>query len=159
MGGECVMPFLPVEFGGAQKHTRAHFPTHHVHPLIQFQRQITIRLDPTGHCFADNGFGCGPNDVWFGQFRIRVGLQRAVNHTQTVMGDDGGFFRKSSDVFSFFVKKFNGNQQREICVLNALGLDPFIHFITHQFPNGPTIRFDGHATAHGGIFRQIGRGD
>ena len=48
--------FLPKEFGGAQKQTRSHLPADNVRPLVDEDRQITIRLHPfrvtrTDDCF------------------------------------------------------------------------------------------------------------
>ena len=41
--------FLPQELAGAQKGRGVlEFPTHHVGPLIEFEGQITVRLNPIG---------------------------------------------------------------------------------------------------------------
>ena len=50
------MALLPQELAGPQKHPRAHFPAHHIGPLVGQQRQIAPRLDPARHRLADHRF-------------------------------------------------------------------------------------------------------
>ena len=65
MGG---VTFLPVEFQRAQEQARAHFPAHHVAPLVDQHRQVAVRLDPLGVHVADDGLGGRPHHQRLLQF-------------------------------------------------------------------------------------------
>jgi hypothetical protein len=43
----CVA-FLPQELTGSHKNARPHFPSNHIAPLVDEQRQIPVTVDPSG---------------------------------------------------------------------------------------------------------------
>ncbi len=102
-GGMGGVPFLPQEFGSAEKQTGAHFPTHHVCPLVDEDGKVAIRCNPVLIRVPYDGFrGRADNKLFF-----QLGL-RVDNHTgavgivfQTVVGHDGTLFGKPLDMLRF----------------------------------------------------------
>ena len=72
------MAFLPQEFSGAQEGTGTHFPANDIGPLVDQQRQISIRLDPVFVCIPDDGLLSGTHNQFFFQSGIRVHDQSAA---------------------------------------------------------------------------------
>ena len=94
--------FLPQKFGCPQEQSRPHFPSHDVAPLVDQDRQITIRLHPFRVACADDRLTRRPNDQRFGQFRFRIGHQPTILvDLEPVMCDHGTLFGKAFDVLSF----------------------------------------------------------
>ena len=60
-GGVRGVALLPQEFGGPQEKPRPQLPPHHVRPLVQQQRQITVALHPLAHVLADDRLRGRPN--------------------------------------------------------------------------------------------------
>lgn len=88
--------FLPEKFAGAQEGPGGLFPAHDVAPLIDFQGQVTVRLNPFGIHRADDGLGRGTDGK-------RLGQLFPARHR-----DDGHFGRKALDVFRFLGEKLIG---------------------------------------------------
>ncbi len=95
--------FLPEEFGRAQEHACAHFPPHHVSPLVDQNRQVAVGCDPILICVPDDGFGCGAYDQFL--FETGIGVDHHAGSVggvfKTVVCHHGAFFGKSFHVFGF----------------------------------------------------------
>ena len=157
-GGVCRVSFLPEEFRRAEEQTRAHFPAHHVAPLVAQHGQIAPRFDPTAIGVPDRGFGGGANDELFFEFR------RGVHHYavaffvcfESIVGHHSAFFGKSFHVLRFFRKIAFGDEQGEVGVLHARGFETGVECLLYPFPDGITIGLDHHAAAHGRLFGEVG---
>ena len=145
---------LPEEFRRAEKKTRPHFPADHIGPLVDEQRQVAIRLHPAGVGRTDDGFGCRADDERFGQFTSRD--QFAVLFLEPVVRDDSAFLGKAFDVLGFFFEEAQRDEEREVGVDVSGRLEHGVQLALHVLPNPPAPRFDDHAAADIGIFREIG---
>ncbi|CAB4711194.1 unannotated protein [freshwater metagenome] len=74
-GGVSAVAFLPQELASPQKQSGSKLPTHHIRPLIQQERQVSIGLNPFGHVLADNRFRGGPHN-----HRLIEFLASAMSH-------------------------------------------------------------------------------
>ncbi len=54
--------FLPEELGRSQEEARAHFPAHHVAPLVDQDGQVAVALHPLGVHVTDHRLGRGADD-------------------------------------------------------------------------------------------------
>ena len=70
------MAFLPKKFRRAQQNARAHFPPHHIRPLVEQHRQVAIGFDPFRHRLADHRFRGRAHDQRFFQLRRRAPARR-----------------------------------------------------------------------------------
>ena len=75
------------------------------------------------------------------------------------MSDDGAFLGEAGSVLFFLGEQRERNEKREIGVDVAGGLETVVEFALHLFPDGVAVRLDDHATAHGGMFGEIGAFD
>ncbi len=148
---------LPEELGGAQEQAGAHFPAHDVAPLVDQDRQVAVGLDPAGERGADDGLGGRAHDQRLFQLALGVGHQTtlAIVH-QTVMGDHRAFLGEAFDVLGLLLKERLGDEQREVGILVAGGLELLIQVALHVLPQGIAPGLDHHAAAHIGIFGQVG---
>ena len=160
-GGMSGVTFLPEEFAGAQEGTCAHFPTHHVAPLVAHQGQVAIRLYPVLIGVPYNGFRCGANDQLLFKLGGGVYLNSALVGfgTQPVVGNHSSLFCKALHMLGFARKKRFGNKQREIGVLCAGFFEHLVELVLHLFPDGIAIGLDNHATTHGRLLCEVGLHD
>jgi hypothetical protein len=75
------------------------------------------------------------------------------------MGDDRHFLGEALDVFSLAGEIGERDEQREVAVLHARGLDPVVHQALDAFPYAVAPRFDHHAPAHPRFLGEVGGGD
>ena len=128
-----MWPFLPEEFRRAQEHARAQLPANDVGPLIDQHRQIAPALDPLGEEVADDGLRRRPDDV--GLFQLLAAGHR--HHRQ--LG------REAFHVLGFLLQKALRDQQREIHVLVAGGLEAVVELALQELPDGVAVGLDDHA--------------
>ena len=127
------MAFLPEKFRGAQKHARAQLPANHVGPLVHQHGQVAPALDPLGEEVADDGLRRRTDDVRLFQF-LAAGD-----------GHHGQLRREAFDVLGFLVQKALRDQQREIHVLMAGGLEAVVELALQQLPDSVAVGLDDHA--------------
>ena len=152
--------FLPQEFRGAQEQTRAHFPAHHVGPLIDEQRQIAVALHPLGETRADDRLRSWTHDQRLFEFarRHEAGLSVGFDSwLQTMMGNDRALFGEAVDVFRFLLQKRKRDEQREIRVAMSRVLEHAVEHALNVFPRRVSPRLDHHAAAHRTGLGQLGR--
>src|SRR3989475_11169034 len=151
--------FLPEEFGGAQKETGAQLPAHDVAPLVQQERQIAIALDPLREHRVDDRLGRRPHDQRFLERRRGIDRDgarpRLSRGAEPRVGDDRHLFRKPLDVLRFLGEKTHRNEQREVGVAVAGGLEHGIQGALHQLPNAVAVGPDDHAATHRRIIREL----
>ena len=133
VGGVRGVAFLPEEFGGAQEHARAQLPADDVGPLVHQHRQVAPALDPLGEEVADDGLRRRTDDV--GLFELLAAGD----------GDHRQLRREAFHVLGFLLQKALRDQQREINVLVAGGLEAVVEFALQQLPDGVAVGLDDHA--------------
>ena len=125
--------FLPEEFRGAQKHARAQLPANDVGPLIHQHGQIAPALDPLGEEVADDGLRGRPDDV-----RLFQLLAAGQGHHRQLG-------REAFHVLGLLVQKALRDQQREVHILMAGGLEAVVELALQQLPDGVAVGLDDHA--------------
>ena len=138
------MTFLPEELSRSQEKSSPQFPTHHVCPLVDQQRQIAIALDPLAEHGTNDGFTGRTNDQRFIQLSRRLQSTLAVIF-QTVMGDHCTFFGKAVHVLRFLFEEALGNEQWEIRIAVTGFFEPSIQITLDVLPDGVPPRLDDHA--------------
>ena len=133
MRGVRGVAFLPEELGGAQEHARAQLPADDVGPLVDQQRQIAPALNPLGEEVADDGL------------RSRTDHVRLFEFLAAGDGDHRQLRREAFHVLGFFLQEALRNQQREVDVLVAGGLEAVVELALQHFPDGVAVRLDDHA--------------
>src|SRR3546814_13768993 len=100
------------------------------------------------HRRTDHRFRGRADDQRLLQLRFGVGheLAPAVGN-QTVVRDDRHFLRETIDMVGFLFKEAQGNEQREIGVLDARLLDRGGHHRLDAFLDALARRLDHHAAA------------
>ena len=116
LGGRLVgrVTLLPEELGRAQEEPGPQLPPHHVRPLVVEQGQIAVGLDPARICAPDGCLGRGPNH------------ERLVEHRSARLGHNRDLRREPVDEVALSGEHRLWNQQREVDVLVAGGLDPVV---------------------------------
>ena len=153
-GGMHRVTFLPQELCCSQKHSRTHFPSHHIRPLVDQDGQIAMTLDPFGIGRANDRLAGWTYDQGFlklagrSQSTIRVWLEAMMSYHRT-------FFGKSLHVLSFLFKKAHRNEEGKISILVARRLEHVIQGSLHVFPQPIAPWFDHHAATNGTIFGQV----
>ena len=137
------VPFLPEEFGRPEKRPRDLLPPDDVRPLIDQDGQVAPRLNPLRVQRADDHFGRRPDDERLGKLFIA-----AARHPRDLR-------RKAFDVFLLFHQQAGRDEEREVRVDVAGGLDPAIERLLDQFPDGIAVRPDRHAALDLGVIRQL----
>ena len=152
--------FLPEELAGAQEHPRAHLPAHHVRPLVGEQRQVAPRLHPARHGIADDRLGGRADDQRLFQLRGRIGDQPALAvGDQAVVGDDRHLLGEALDVLGLAGEVRKRDEQREVAVRDARGLDAVVHQALDALPDAVAPGLDHHAAAHARFLGEVGGGD
>ena len=124
---------LPEKLGGAQEHARAQLPADDVGPLVHQHRQVAIALDPLREEVADDGFRRRADDV------------RLFEFLAARDGDHRELGREAFHVLGFLLQKALRDQQREIDVLMAGGLEAIVELALQDFPDGIAVGLDDHA--------------
>jgi hypothetical protein len=75
------------------------------------------------------------------------------------MRNDGTFGGETFGVFGFFFEIGKGNEEGEVSVLVAGGLEAPVEVTLDSFPDGKTPRLDDHASSCFGIFSKVGCAD
>ncbi len=75
------------------------------------------------------------------------------------MRDHGAFLGEPRGVLLFLGQERQGDEQREIGVDVAGGLEPVVEFALHLFPDGVAVGFDDHAAAHRRMLGEVGAFD
>ena len=141
--------FLPQKFGRAQKQTGAHFPTHHIGPLVYQNRQIAIRLNPALIGIPDNGFGGRAHNKFFFQTGRRVHTHPAVVvGFKAIVRYHRALFGKPFHVVGLAREKRFWYKERKISILMTRVFEHLIQSRLHFFPNGVAVGLDDHAAAH-----------
>jgi hypothetical protein len=143
LGRVRSVAFLPQKFHRAQKRTRALFPAQHVGPLVDQDRQITVRLQPLGVHRSDDHFRGRPDREALGEF-----LSAAFGHPSD-------FRRETLDVLGFTHEQRFGDQQREVGVLVAGLFEPAIELRLQPFPHSVPVGTQDEATADGRLRDQL----
>ena len=150
------MTFLPQKFRCTQENTRTHLPPHHIRPLIDLERQVAIRLHPSGESLSNNRFRSRAN---YHRLHQRTGgdklslfilFKAGMRHNRTFLGKAIYMLCLLSDITYRY-------QHREISILHVFRFYHTIKCFLDIFPQGVTVRFDNHATAHRRIFSHIRR--
>ena len=106
-------------FAGAEEWTCAHFPSHHIAPLVAHQWQIAPRLNPILICVPDNGLRCRTYNQFFFQFCCGVHFHTALVFlcAQAVVSHHGTFLGKAFHMFCLTREERFGDEKWEIGVL------------------------------------------
>ena len=139
--------FLPEKLGRAQERPRDFLPADDVRPLVDQHGQIAPRLNPFLVHHAEDRLGGRPDD----QLLLEL-FPAAMRH----VGDLG---RKALDVLGFLEQQALGNQQREIRVHMAGGLEALVELLLDQFPNGVAVRPNDHEALDRRVVGQFGLAD
>ena len=86
------------------------------------------------------------------QAALAVGLQPMVRH-------DGAFLGEPFDVLRLFLQEAHRDEQREVGVLVARGLEHRVELALDVLPDRKAPRLDDHAAADVGVLGQVGRFD
>ena len=73
--------------------------------------------------------------------------------------DDGAFLGEAGGVFFLASQIRKRDEKWKVGVDVAGGFEPVIEFALHFLPDGIAVWLDDHATAHGGMFGEIGAFD
>ncbi len=154
------VPLLPEELGGSQEQARPHFPTHHVRPLVDQQRQIAVGLHPAGEGGANDRLGGRPDHVWLRQLTgrnhfcfPRLGI---FHRLQAMMRHHRAFRREALRVLRLLFKIGQRDQQREISVLMPRRLEAAVKLLLDQLPDAVAPRLDHHAAPRLRVLREVG---
>ena len=159
-GGVGGVPLLPQELAGAQEHPRAHFPAHHIGPLVDAQRQITPALHPAAHGGADHRLAGGAHDQRFFQLGGGVGDQAALAiGDQAVVGNNRHFLGEPLHMVGFLGEVGQRDEQREVAIFHPRRLDAGVHQRLYPLPNAVSPRLDHHTAAHARFLGHVGGAD
>ncbi len=148
VAGVGGVALLPEELGGAQEEAGAHLPAHHVGPLVDEQRQVAVAVDPVREEVADDRLGGRADDVGLVE-RLAAGV-----------GDDGELGREALDVLGLLGDEALGDEQREVGVLVAGGLEAGVEVPLDPLPDRVAVRLDDHAALdHLGRLGHLGLAD
>lgn len=109
-GGVSCMAFLPQELGRSQEEPWAKFPAHHVCPLVDEQRQVTVALGPFGEERVYDRLARGAHDD-----RLLELLAAPVRHHCQLGAEAFDVLRLAAEI-AF------GDQEREVGVLGPAAL-------------------------------------
>ena len=159
--GVCRVAFLPEELARAEEKAGAHFPAHHVAPLVAAEGQVAPGVNPLAISVPDGRLRGRTDD----QFLLQT--CRGVNdHTiaigvglQTIVGDDGALLGKSLHVLCLLGEERLRDEHGEIYVLHARFLKTCIKRLLNALPDGIAVGLDDHTAAHIGLFGQVGLDD
>ena len=156
LGGVGGMALLPQKLARAQEGARAHLPAHHVAPLVAHQGQVAVGVDPVLIGIPDDGLGGGADD----ELLLEAGV--GVHHhtlavgvvLEAVVSDHGALLGEALHVLGLAAEERLGDEQGEIGVLVAGGLEHGVELALHLLPDGIAVGLDYHAAAHGRLLGQ-----
>ena len=135
--------FLPQKLGCAQEKTGTQFPTQHISPLVDENRQVPIAHYPLFVHTPNNRFGCGAN------------VQRLFQFLPTADGYYGAFRRESFNMFGFLFHEALGNEQRKIGIHMARFFKHAIQILLYHFPDGVAVGTNNHSSFNRRVVRQL----
>ena len=119
------MSFLPKEFRAAEEWTGGLFPTDDGAPLVEGNREVSIRGDDLFVEVAEEDLGGWTDD------------ERVFELLGSSDRGDEGLWGEAFDMLFLFVEHAHRDDEREIDVLGAkLVLDASIEIVLNLFPNG-----------------------
>ena len=148
----CVS-LLPKKFGRAEEKAGTHFPSDHIGPLVDEQREVAVALHPAGIGRADDGLRGRADDERLVQLAGRDEL--AILFFQPVVGDHGALLGETLHMLGFLLEKTERDEERKVCIHMPGGLEHDIELTLHVFPDPPAPRLDDHAAADVRIFGQV----
>ena len=154
LGFMCRMPLLPEEFGCTEKEPGTHLPTHYIGPLVDKDRQVTVRLYPVLVRIPDDGFGSRTHDKLLFEFRIRVHddtLPVGIVH-QAVVRHHGALLGETLHMVGLTAEKRLGYEKREIGIDMARLLEHVVQSPVHLLPDGISVWLYHHASANSRTF-------
>ena len=84
---------------------------------------------------------------------------RLLELLAAAVGDDGELGAEALDVLGLPVQERLGDEQREVGVLGAGGLDAGVDLGLHPLPDGVAVGPDHHRAPHRAVLGQLGLGD
>jgi len=155
------MSLLPQELRGAKERPGAHFPSHHVAPLVTEDGQVAIGVNPVLVCVPYHCLRCGTYDQFLFELGLRVYHDAFAvgGRLQAIVCHHGALLGKARYVLGLFRKEALGNQQGEISVLHTGCLEHLVKHRLHLFPYRVTIGLDDHTSANGRVFSEVCLGD
>lgn len=139
------MTFLPQKFTGSDERGGVlEFPSDNVSPLVKFQRQITMTLNPFGVGRIHDCLAGRPNCNGLSEF------------TFSWSSDPSNFRRETFNMLFFQLKSFSWDKHREICVLDSVSFDQFVKENLNFFPNRVSPRSQNVTSRHVIIVNESG---
>ena len=146
LGGVGGVALLPEELGGAQEDPGPQLPAHDVGPLVDEQGQVAVALHPLGEERVDDRLAGGAHDDGLLQL-LAAGV-----------GDHGQLGAEALDVLGLLAQVGLGDEEGEVGVLGAGGLDPPVQLGLHALPDGVAVGPDDHRAPDGAVVGQLGLG-
>ena len=152
---------LPEELGGAEEEARAHFPAHHVGPLVHQQRQVAVALDPVLVGLPDDGLRRRADDELLLELGVRVHdhalavgivLEAVVGHHRTLLGE-------AFHVGRLLAQVAFRDEQREVRIDMAGVLEHAVQHVLHALPDGKAVGLDDHAALDVAVLGEVGLDD
>ena len=134
---------LPKELRSPEKKSGSLFPTHHVSPLVDQNRQISIAIDPLRIHVANHCFGSWTDDQWLFQF-----FTSPNGHHRTLWAE-------SLNMLSFSVQELLRNQQREVGIYMSCFFEHSVQPRLHCFPDCKATRANDHASLDRSVISQL----
>ena len=149
--------FLPEKLGGAEKEAGTHFPAHDIGPLVEKDREVAPGFHPAGVGGTDDSLGSRAHNKRLGEFPRWH--EFAIAEFKPVMRHHRTFLGEAFHMGGFFFQVAEWNEEREIGVLVAGGLEHSVQHGLHTLPQGVAPGLDDHAAPHLGVFGQIRSAD
>ena len=137
------MSLLPKELGSPQKKSGSLFPTHHVSPLVDQNREISVAIDPLRIHVSNHCFGSWTNDQWLFQL-----FTPAYGHHRTLWAE-------SLNMLSFSVQELLWNQQWEVGIYMSRFFEHSVQPSLHRFPDRKSARANDHASLDRSVISQL----
>ena len=147
--------FLPEEFGRAEKQPGAKFPADDVGPLVDQNRQVAVRLHPTGIHLADNHLARRPHDQRLLELAGRPQATFAVRF-ESMMRHHRTFLGEALDVCRLLLQIAQRDEQREVSIAVSGRLEHAVQHPLHVFPDRISPGLNHHAAAHRRSLGQVG---
>ena len=156
-GSMSSMAFLPEELSGPQEKPCAHFPSHHICPLVAKYREVSPRCNPVLVCIPYDSLGCRPYDEFFlkpcGRVHhyaraVRIGHQPVMRHHRALL-------REPLYMLGLPAQERLGDKKREIGIDMPRLLEHPVKHIMHLLPDGITIRLDDHTAPYSRALSEI----
>ena len=145
LGGSLVdgVAFLPPELTAAQEGTGGLFPAHHAAPLVVLHGQLTVAVQHAGPVVTEHGLAGGTHRQAL--FQLVRAAHRDPRHLR----------REAIDQLAFLLQQALGDQHGHGHVLVAGCLEPGIHVLLDQLPDGLTVGAQDDETLHAGVLHQF----